>query len=125
MVHILVADDSKDVAELMSEMLGREGHTVELAYDGQQVIDRIKGGEVFDIIVTDLLMPGVDGVGVLRFLQDQGNATPVLVLSGGGLTVNAENALKVVKNMADDVLAKPVKYEELLQKIDALVKSRT
>ena len=118
MANLLVVDDSIDVAELISEMLEREGHTVSISHDGRQAIARINAGESYDVIITDLIMPELDGVGFLKYMQKTGNKTPVLVLSGGGVTISSREALKSVGTMAVGVLAKPIKCAELLEKIE-------
>ncbi len=121
MAKLLVIDDSPDVAQLISEMLRREGHDVEVSFDGRQAIDLIDSGQSFDAILTDLIMPELDGVGVIHQLREMGDDTPVLVLSGGGVTINSSDALKSVEGLARAVLKKPVKYEELLDKVNSVL----
>ncbi|MGH1403680.1 MAG: response regulator [Alphaproteobacteria bacterium] len=121
MAKLLVIDDSPDVAQLISEMLRREGYEVEVSFDGRQAIDMIGSGQEFDVILTDLIMPELDGVGLIHQLREMKNETPVLVLSGGGVTINSSDALKSVEGLATDVLQKPVKYEELLEKVRSVL----
>lgn len=123
MAKLLVVDDSVDVAHLIAEMLGREGHDVDVLHDGRQVVEKLKGGAVYDVIITDLIMPDLDGVGVMRYLNKVEDKTPVLVLSGGGVTISSDDALRAVVNMAAGVLAKPVKCDELLEKIESAMRS--
>lgn len=122
MAKLLVIDDSADVAELLSEILAHEGHLVDISYNGREAIERIEAEEKFDVIITDLIMPDLDGLGFLKYLKEQNNDTPVLVLSGGGTTISPDLALNSVKKLATDVLKKPIKYDELIEKINLILK---
>ena len=115
MAKVLVVDDNSDVAHLLSEILQREGHEVEVSYDGSQVVDRLEAGEVFDIILTDLIMPELDGIGLVKYIKEKRNDTPIIALSGGGVTIDSEDALKAVGSMVSGVLKKPIQYDELLK----------
>ncbi len=111
MAKIIVADDSQDVAFMIAEMLEREGHDVDVVHDGRQLIDRIEvgGGLSYDVIITDLLMPNMDGFGVLRYLKSNKITIPVFVLSGGGVTLSSDDALKSVESLATGIMKKPIK----------------
>lgn len=122
MAQLLVIDDNIDVAHLISEMLEREGHKVEISTNGRDAINRLEKGETFDVIITDLIMPDLDGMGVLHYIRDHKADIPVLVLTGGGVTIKPEEALKAASGLASDVLTKPIKYGALLEKVDALSK---
>ena len=84
MSKLLVVDDNEEVAELICEMLVDAGYEVSVSHDGRQVIERLDNGEKFDVIISDLIMPEIDGFGLLSELRDRHDETPVLVLSGGG-----------------------------------------
>lgn len=121
MAKIIVADDSVDVATMIAEMIEREGHDVDIVYDGRQLIEKIENGNSYDVIVTDLLMPDVDGFGVLSHLRNQKIDVPVFVLSGGGVTLNSDDALRAVENMATGVMKKPIKCADLIEKINSVL----
>ena len=121
MAKILLAEDVEDVALMLSEVLTREGHQVDIVYDGRALIDNIDDGKKYDVIITDLLMPKLDGYGVLRYLKAANDKTPVLVLSGGGVTLNSDDALRAVHGLAAAVMKKPVNCSELIEKIKEVV----
>ncbi|MGH1455887.1 MAG: response regulator transcription factor [Alphaproteobacteria bacterium] len=121
MANIIIADDSEDVAYMVAEMLTREGHVVDVVDDGRKLIARIEAGANYDVIITDLLMPNMDGFGVLRYLKNNNIDVPVFVLSGGGVTLNSDDALKSVEALATGVMKKPVKCGELLEKINSVL----
>ena len=67
MAHILLADDDKTTRDLVKRALESEGHTVEITQDGSEALDRIKAGAAsIDVLVSDIHMPGIDGIGVAR-----------------------------------------------------------
>lgn len=117
MVRILLAEDNKDVADLIAEILEVEGHQVEVVSNGLLALDLLKSGSEFDVVITDLIMPVLDGIGVLRYVLAQKKAIPVIVLSGGGVTIGSQDALRVVDGMASAVLQKPIVSDELIQAV--------
>lgn len=118
MVKVLLAEDSRDVAVMIAEMLTREGCDVDVVGDGRKVIEKIEAHpDVYDVLVTDLLMPEIDGFGVLRHLKSNSIDIPVIVLSGGGVTLKSEDALRAVSGLASAVMKKPVNCAALLEKI--------
>ncbi len=119
MARLLVVDDSLDVVQLLSEMLRREGHEVDVANNGVEALDAINGDIAYDVVISDLIMPELDGFGLVRKLKEAGNPIPIIVLSGGGVTLKSDDALKAVENLVSGVLKKPIKCDELLEKIDA------
>ncbi len=121
MAKIILADDSNDVAVMIAEVLTREGHEVDVVNNGRKLIESVDAGDGYDIIITDLLMPDVDGFGVLRHLKKEGVETPVFVLSGGGVTLNSDDALKAVEDLATGVMKKPVKCTDLIEKINSVL----
>jgi len=77
---ILVAEDEKPLAKVLSLKLTKAGFEVEVVHDGKEALDKITNGK-FDLIILDLVMPGVSGFGVLEKMKESGNSTPVVVLS--------------------------------------------
>lgn len=86
---ILVAEDDKAMAKALNLKLTNAGFVVTSVFDGQEAIDLI-GKENFDLIITDLVMPKVDGFGVLQAIKDKGLKTPVIVTSN--LSQNEDEA---------------------------------
>ncbi len=120
MAKILVVDDTVDFAEFLNELLSREGHAPFVAHDGRKAIDHLESGEEYDLIITDMIMPELDGVGVLQYLKKSGNTSPVIMLSGGGVTLKPQDALKTVEHLVAATFTKPVDYQKLLEKIAEL-----
>ncbi len=120
MVRVLLAEDNKDVADLIAEMLEMEGHQVEVVSNGLLAVDLLKSGAEFDVVITDLIMPVLDGIGVLRYVLAQEQRIPVIVLSGGGVTIGSQDALRVVEGMANAVLQKPIVHNDLIQAVTSV-----
>lgn len=119
-MRILVVENNKDQADSLREDLSRVGFAVDLARDG---IDGefLGSQEPYDAVVLDLGLPERSGLEVLRNWRVQGNSVPVIVL-----TARAEWMEKVegFKAGADDYLAKPFHFEELVERIRALIRRR-
>jgi two-component system response regulator MprA len=99
-----------------------EGYQVDLAADGNQALDRLGRDPVPDAVVLDILMPGMDGLEVCRFMRRIGNRTPVLMLTARDAVADRVEGLDAG---ADDYLVKPFALEELLARIRALLRRRT
>jgi two-component system, OmpR family, response regulator MprA len=122
-MKILVVDDERAVRESLRRALELEGYDVQLAADGAEAIERLgaDNGQP-DAVVLDILMPGIDGIEVCRYLRRTGNTTPVLMLTardGVGDRVAGLDA------GADDYLVKPFALEELLARVRALLRRAT
>jgi two-component system response regulator MprA len=115
---ILVVEDDRAVRESLSRALTLEGYDVSVVGDGLAALDAIPEQKP-DAIVLDLLLPFLDGISVCRKLREQGDRTPVLVL-----TARAEISDRVagLDAGADDYLAKPFALEELLARLRALLR---
>lgn len=82
MPHALVIDDERAVAKLLNMVLSRSGFDVELAYNGREGIEKFNHTD-FDVVITDLRMPGIGGKEILRHIQSSGRPrTPVVAISG-------------------------------------------
>lgn len=118
MARVLVVDDSVDMLEMLAEVLLREGHQVEKASNGAEALKFFDDGHEFDVVLSDLIMPVLDGFGLMKELSRRGIVVPVIILSGGGVTMDSAEALRVVENMAFSVLKKPIKCEVLFEQIN-------
>lgn len=108
--RVLIVDDDQPLRENLAALLTDQGYTAAGASDGQEALDRLKVSPV-DVIVTDLIMPRVDGFELLHTLRDRGDVTPAIVLTGFG---NLEKALSVVHDLkAYWYLEKPLKLSAL------------
>jgi two-component system, OmpR family, phosphate regulon response regulator OmpR len=119
--HLLVVDDDDRIRELLKQYLTRAGFRVTAAPAGPQA-RTLLGTLDFDLAVFDVMMPGEDGFSLVRWLREQkGHAgrTPVLMLTARGLS---EDRIEGLKLGADDYLAKPFEPEELLLRIEAILR---
>lgn len=120
-LHILAIDDEPAVRELIKEMLEIDGHTVELAEEGRQGIEAFyaawEQGRPFDVVITDLGMPHIDGREVARVVKKTSATTPVILLTGWGKRLGAEGD---VPAEVDFILSKPPKLHELRQAVVAV-----
>jgi CheY-like chemotaxis protein len=92
--RVLVVDDNHDMRELLERILRRDGHVVEHAANGRDALERLAGGG-FDIVLTDLLMPEMDGIELIRELAARAPDIPVVALSGADVTSGLLRAARV------------------------------
>lgn len=120
-LRILAIDDEPAVRQLIKEMLEIDGHTVELAEEGRQGIETFyaaqQQGRPFDVVITDLGMPHIDGREVARIVKRTSAITPVIMLTGWGKRLGAEGN---VPAEVDFILSKPPKLHELRQAVAAV-----
>ena len=117
---LLVADDDPGLRESLERTLSREGYRVVLAPDGQAALERLRGGDI-DLIVTDLKMPGLTGLELLRAAKAIAPDIDVILLTAFG---TVEEAVKAMKDGAYDFLTKPFRREQLLKLIDKALERR-
>ncbi|ABC23555.1 response regulator [Rhodospirillum rubrum] len=120
MAEILIIEDMSGVRHALSGMLKRAGHSVVVAETGDQGLEHLRRRR-FDLVITDMLMPGMDGTEVLFQLGAMPNHPPVIAISGGGAGISAETALKAAKLKADAFLQKPFEKAELLAAVDKVL----
>ncbi|NYE45317.1 two-component system response regulator MprA [Spinactinospora alkalitolerans] len=116
--RVLVADDDRAIRESLERALQLEGYEVRTAADGVQTLAAVHQ-EPVDLLVLDVMMPGVDGLGVCRVLRAEGNRTPVLMLTA---RVETPDRVAGLDAGADDYLPKPFELDELLARLRALLR---
>ena len=114
---MLLVDDDPEIAQLLSSYLGRFGHEVVVAGDGIAMWQIWSRGSI-DLVLMDQMLPGVDGLSLLRRLRETSNV-PVIMLSGCAETTDRVLGLEVG---ADDYVAKPFEPRELLARIDTVLR---
>jgi two-component system OmpR family response regulator len=117
-VRILVIEDDKDVASFIRSGLMQAGCNVDNAANGKDGLF-LATTEKYDALVVDRMLPGVDGLTVIRTLRASANTTPVLILSALG---EVDDRVKGLKAGGDDYLVKPFAFSELLARLEALVR---
>ncbi|MER6127052.1 response regulator transcription factor [Streptomyces sp. NPDC001795] len=117
---ILLADDDQAVREGLDRVLRFEGYETVLAGDGREALDIVGGpGEWPDLVLMDVIMPGLDGLAATRRIRASGSTVPILMLTGRDALGDRVVALD---NGADDYLMKPFAVEELLARVRALLR---
>jgi len=109
-IRVLVVDDEEPLRRLLRKELGRKGFFVEVASDGGEALTILRDN-VFDVLLLDIVMPGIDGIELMNRLKAD-PASPVIVVLTGRATV--ETAVEAMKNGAYDYLSKPYKLDELV-----------
>jgi two-component system response regulator MprA len=119
-MSILVVDDDQAVRDALRRALGMQGYGVELAADGNEALERLAldGGSV-ELLIVDVLMPGMDGLELTRHLRADGNALPILMLTARDQVSDRVAGLEAG---ADDYLVKPFALEELVARVRALLR---
>ncbi len=117
-MQILIVDDEKSLVKGLKYTLEREGFEVHAAYNGQEALDFLRDSRV-DIIILDLMLPKVDGLAVCRRIRQQGNKTPIIMLTAKGDDVDKIIGLELG---ADDYMAKPFNPRELVARIRAVLR---
>jgi len=115
--RILVVEDDPRLAATLDRVLAAEGHDVEVAGDGNEALRRARE-RPFDLVLLDVMLPGLDGIAVCRRLRATGSV-PILLLTALGGT---EERVRGLDSGADDYLVKPFAYEELLARTRALLR---
>jgi two-component system OmpR family response regulator len=117
-VRILVIEDDKDVASFIRNGLAQAGCNVDHAANGRDGLF-LATTESYDALVVDRMLPGIDGLTVIRTLRASSNTTPVLILSALG---EVDDRVKGLKAGGDDYLVKPFAFSELLARLEALAR---
>ncbi|TMD97424.1 MAG: response regulator transcription factor [Chloroflexi bacterium] len=115
--RVLVVEDDRPLAAMLKRVLGEEGYDVELAADGSEALRRARD-RPFDLVVLDIMLPGLDGIAVCRRLRS-GGTIPILLLTARART---EDRVLGLDSGADDYLTKPFANEELLARVRALLR---
>ncbi len=117
-MRVLVVEDYAPLRKSLSRGLRNAGFAVDATGDGEEGLWHAESGE-YDVIVLDLMLPGMDGLTVLRRLREAGRKTHVLILTAKSEVADRVEGLNVG---ADDYLVKPFAFEELLARVRALVR---
>src|SRR2546429_7594164 len=119
-LRCLVVDDEPEVGAVLGDMLEAGGHRAVVVTDGGEAIARF-GAEPFDLVFTDLAMPRVSGWQVARAIKEMAPAVPVIIVTGFGVELSAEERRA---HNVDLVLVKPLKIQEILDVVAQLARRR-
>jgi CheY-like chemotaxis protein len=115
-LHCLVVDDEEEVGEVVADILTTAGHTAVMARSGQEGVDRFRA-ERFDVVFTDLAMPGMTGWQVARAVKDRAPEVPVVMMSGFGVEVAPED---LHTHGVDLVMPKPLQIQDVLRALASI-----
>ena len=119
-MRILIAEDQRDLNQLLKKRLKEAGYSVDACFDGAAVFDYLLGAE-YDALVLDIMMPKVDGIQVVRRLRREGNQVPVLLLTARD---SIDDRVTGLDAGADDYLVKPFAFDELLARLRVMTRKR-
>lgn len=117
-MRILIVEDDSDTAAYLTKGLAEGGHVADHASSGPDGLALALGGG-YDVLIVDRMLPGMDGLSLIRVLREEGNGTPVLILSALG---QVSDRVKGLKAGGDDYLVKPFAFSELMARLEALTR---
>jgi two-component system OmpR family response regulator len=117
-VKILIVEDDSAAAVLLQQGLSGLGYESEIARDGQEGLEKARNGG-FDLWLVDIMLPGLDGLSMLRTLREEGLHVPALILSALG---EVDERVEGLRAGGDDYLVKPYAFSELQARIEALLR---
>jgi two-component system OmpR family response regulator len=116
--RILVVEDDSETAVQLVESLATNGYQVDLAVDGHDGLSRGRSAD-YAVMTIDRMLPGIDGISIIRRLRDDGIATPALIISALG---EIDDRVRGLRAGGDDYLVKPFAFAELLARVEALAR---
>lgn len=114
MEKILIVDDEPQIVRVLKESLCDEGYAAFAASDGTKALEKLINEKDYAVVLLDINMPNLDGLTVLKRLQETGSDTAVIMMSGHG---SEELAVECMRNGAEDYVSKPFALEDILQRI--------
>jgi two-component system OmpR family response regulator len=117
-MRLLIIEDDKKIAHFVATGLQEAGYIVDHAADGEDGLHYLVT-ETYDAAIVDLMLPGIDGLSLIRNIRSQGIATPILILSARR---SVNDRVEGLSCGADDYLTKPFAFTELLARVQALVR---
>jgi len=117
-VRVLVIEDDQDVADYLNKGLRESDYVVDHATDGKEGMTMAASGD-YDVMIIDRMLPGMDGLNIIKTIRATGNQTPVLILSALG---DVDARVEGLRGGGDDYLTKPFSFTELLARLDVLAR---
>jgi len=116
--RILVVEDDAETAEQLAESLATSGYQVDLAVDGNEALSRGRSAD-YAVMTIDRMLPGIDGIAIIRRLREDGITTPALIISALG---EIDDRVRGLRAGGDDYLVKPFAFAEMLARVEALAR---
>lgn len=120
-MRILVAEDERDLNNVIVKRLGAEHYSVDACFDGEEALAYIESAD-YDAVILDIMMPRLDGLQVLRRMRENADGTPVLFLTARDAVADRVQGLD---SGANDYLVKPFAFDELLARLRVLTRQKT
>lgn len=117
-MRVLYVEDEKFLAEAVQHNLKKEGIDCDLAFDGEEGLNKAID-EIYDVVILDVMLPKLSGIDILRRMRERKISTPVIMLSA---LSEVDDKVRGLESGADDYLAKPFKTAELVARIKALMR---
>ena len=117
-MRVLVIEDDQDVASYLNKGLRESDYVVDHATDGKEGM-MMAASDSYDVMIIDRMLPGMDGLNIIKTIRATGNQTPVLILSALG---DVDARVEGLRGGGDDYLTKPFSFTELLARLDALAR---
>jgi CheY-like chemotaxis protein len=123
MSRILIVEDTKLMQDTLVDVLSATGHDITTADDGLKAVEMVAAGAVFEIIITDIIMPEMDGIQTILELQTMLPLAKIVAISGGSARMEKAQGLETAKRLgAVAVLEKPFEVDALLAAVDLAAK---
>lgn len=119
-MRILIVEDEANLAEALSQILRKHHYSVDVVHDGQDGLDNALSG-IYDLLLLDIMLPGMDGITLLKTIRAEGIPTPVIMLTAKG---EIPDRIAGLDHGADDYVAKPFNTDELLARIRAALRRK-
>lgn len=120
-MRILVVEDERALSRAVVKILEKNNYSADAVYNGNDAVDYIDNGG-YDAVILDIMLPGLDGIGVLREIRSRGNLVPVIILSAKG---EVDDKVLGLDSGANDYLAKPFDTKELLARIRVITRGQS
>jgi two-component system cell cycle response regulator CpdR len=119
MAHILIAEDDKSMCQFLGTALERAGHRVTITYDGLEAMNALEGPEAYDLLLADIVMPGMDGIELSKNAALKRPGIKIMFITGfAAVTLgNAEPSLKTAR-----VVSKPFHLNDLVDQVETLLR---
>lgn len=120
MAHILLAEDDVSMCAFLSAALERAGHRVTVSYDGQQALSALEGPESFDLLLTDIVMPGLDGIELSHKAMQKRPDLKVMFITGFAAVAMTASSQEFRNTR---LLSKPFHLNDLVKQVESLLAS--
>lgn len=117
-MRLLLVEDEKELSKAVRAMLEMSGYQVNQAYDGKEALELIKDN-FYDGVISDIMMPNMDGITLLKKIRETDNVLPVLLLTAKG---EIEDKVEGLDAGANDYLSKPFAFKELIARVRSMIK---